>query len=135
MKKFCFLFTILFSTLIFTSNSNADWTYVGKNDSGDTYYVDLNSIKKTNQGYILFWELTNYLKRLKSNVLSSKIIYMLDCNLLRDKIMSDYYYDKRNAKGTIVSSSNKPDKNWDYAPPNSMQEFVSKFVCSKFAAK
>jgi len=115
---------------MYSSFSFANWTYVGKNTSGVTFYVDFNSIKINNQDYVFYWSNTNYPKPSAQGNLSSKVIYMLDCTLLRDKIMSDYYYKKLNAKGNPSSSSTEPDKEWVYSQPGSIQEKISKKVCN-----
>ena len=133
MKLKNLIFTSLFSILLFPSISFAEWTYIGKNTGGTSYYVDFNSVRINNQGYIFYWGLTNYSKPSRHGHLSSKIIYMLDCNLLRDKIMSDYYYKTPNAKGNADVSSTEPDKNWDYSAPGTMQEKQSKLVCRSIA--
>ena len=129
MDRIYFILTILFLTM-YSSFSFANWTYVGKNTSGSTFYVDFNSIKINNQDYVFYWGITNYPKLSPQVDLSSKVIYMLDCTLLRDKIMGDYYYKKLNAKGDPTSSSTEPDKEWVYSQPGSIQEKISKKVCN-----
>ena len=129
MKFKNLIFTSLFSILLFPSISFAEWTFIGKNTGGTSYYVDFNSVRINNQGYIFYWGIANYSKPSRLGHLSSKIIFMLDCNLLRDKIMSDYYYKTPNAKGNPDVSSTEPDKNWDYSAPGTIQEKQSKLVC------
>ena len=55
MKKSLLIFTLLFSTLMFSSASYAEWTKVTENVNG-TYYVDFARIGKY-ADYIKFWEL------------------------------------------------------------------------------
>ena len=61
MKKIFIIFSFLASTIIFSSPSYAEWSRVGKSNSGSTTYVDLERIRKHN-GFIYFWRLTDYLK-------------------------------------------------------------------------
>ena len=126
MKKF--IFTLLLSTLVFSSPSYADWTKVGTTVSGNTYYVDLDRIRK-HDGYVYFWTLDDYLKPFKSGALSAKVYSQGDCKLFRDKVLSDSFYNDSMGNGTLNSSSSE-EEDWDYPPPNSIGETVLNFVCS-----
>ena len=52
---------ILFTTLLlFSINGFAfNWTKVSENTDGDSYYVDVDNIKKHN-GLVYFWTLGDY---------------------------------------------------------------------------
>ena len=54
MKKLTLIFTLLFSTVMFSSTSSAEWTEIGENVGRDTYYVDFERIRKVD-GYVYFW--------------------------------------------------------------------------------
>ena len=71
MKKLFLIFTLLFSTLMFSTPSYAEWTKVGSNVEGDVFYVDFDRIRK-HEGYVYFWELIDYLKPTKFGDLSNK---------------------------------------------------------------
>ena len=58
MKKLLLIFTLLFSTLMFSTPSYGEWTKVISNKSGDTYYVDFERIRK-HGGYVYFWLISN----------------------------------------------------------------------------
>ena len=45
---------------MFSSASFADWTKVGENVSGDTFYVDLERIRK-HGGFVYYWSMTDYI--------------------------------------------------------------------------
>ena len=129
MKSLITIFTLVF-TVMFSSTSFAEWTEIGKNVDGDTFYVDFERIRK-HDGYVYFWRLRDYLKPDKHGDLSSKVYQQGDCNLFRYKYLSDSYYTQPMGKGTTSSSSNKPDKEWRYAPPNSIMEMILESVCSR----
>ena len=93
-------------------------------------YVDLERIRK-HDGYVYFWELFDYGEPAKSGTLSGKAYKKGDCKLFRYKILSDSYYNVPMGKGTSATSSNTPDKDWHYPPPNSISEGVLKRVCSQ----
>jgi hypothetical protein len=125
MKKL--IFTLLFSTLVFSSPSYAGWTKVGENVRG-TFYVDFDRIRQ-HDGYVYFWELLDLLKPFKSEILSVRIYMQGDCKLFRYKYLSDSYYTEPMGNGTPSLSFNTPDKEWNYPPPNHSHEHTLKSVC------
>ena len=122
------LLTVLVLSLLSTPVF-ADWTNLGESVNGNTYYVDFDRIRK-HGGYVYFWELDDYLKPTDSGTLSGKIYKQGDCKLFRYKILSDSYYKEPMGGGTSHKSSNRPDKEWRYLPPNSSIEVVLKSVCA-----
>jgi hypothetical protein len=126
MKKI--IFTLLFSTLVFSSPSYADWTAVGENTNGTTYYVDFDRIRK-HDGYVYFWELADYLKPTKYGDLSAKMYKQVDCKAFRFKQLSGSYHTNPMGNGTPSTSGSAEDE-WHYPPPNSISEIVLKSVCS-----
>jgi len=130
MKKLLLTFTLLFSTLMFSSPSYGEWTKVGKNVDGTTFYVDLERIKK-HGGYVYFWQLADYLKPVEYGVFSNKRYKQVDCKLFREKLLNDSFHKEPMGEGESYLSSNEPDKNWSYPPPNSSKETILKRVCSQ----
>jgi hypothetical protein len=126
MKKI--IFTLLFSTLVFSSPSYADWTKVDTNVDGHTFYVDFDRIRK-HDGYVYFWELADYLKPLLGKYLSAKLYYQVDCKLFRVKALEGNFYKDSMGNGAIISDSSKEDM-WHYPPPNSSIETILNSVCS-----
>jgi len=127
MKKL--IFTLLFSTLVFSSPSYADWTSVsrGKNK---THYADFDKISKRD-GYVYYWYLVDYLKPTKQGNLSVKVYMQGDCKLFRVKGMNDHYYKGSMGSGVLSGSDITPDKEWWYVPPDSITENILKKVCTK----
>jgi hypothetical protein len=128
MRKLLLLFTLLFSTVIFTSISYAEWTLVSKNYKSNQY-LDFERIRKVD-GYVYYWTLSEYLERTPLGHLSGKVYHQGDCKLFRRKILSDSYYEEPRAVGIPTNSSNKPDKEWSYPSPNSSDEVILNFVCA-----
>tara|TARA_Y100001936_G_scaffold214395_1_gene224058 strand:+ start:208 stop:597 length:390 start_codon:yes stop_codon:yes gene_type:complete len=129
MKTLLTIFTLVF-TVMFSSTSFAGWTKVGKSVDGVTFYVDYERIRK-HGGYVYWWELTDHLKPTKTGRLSSKVYKQGDCKLFRNKILSDTYYNLPLGRGEVASGSNKPQKDWNYPPPNSVNEAILTSVCSR----
>ena len=126
MKKI--IFTLLFSTLVFSSPSYADWTKVSTSVNGNTFYVDFDRIRK-HDGYVYYWRLSDYLKPTKYGVLSAKSYSQVDCKAFRYKRLSISYYTNSMGNGT-PSTSDTVQTEWNYPPPNSAIEIILNSVCS-----
>ena len=122
MKKLALIFTLLFSTVVFSSTSFAGWTKMAVVKDGSTYYVDFERIRK-HGGYVYFWLLDVRLKPSNSGVWAAKTYHQGDCKLFRHKVLS-YVFDH-------LPTSSKTPKNpqWDYPPPNSIIEGSLEQVC------
>ena len=128
MKTLLTITTLVF-TLMFSSPGFADWTKVGEDKNGTTYYVDFERIRK-HDGFVYFWDLSDYVKSDKDGDLSVKVYIQGDCILLRYKVLNGSFYKDPLGKG-IPSNSIKPDKEWDYPTANSPSEVILKKVCSR----
>ena len=95
---------------------------------GTTFYVDFERIRK-HDGFVYFWELGDYLKPTKNGILSAKVYNQGDCKLFRFKGLSDSYHTQSMGEGTPSTTSNTPDKDWKYPPPDSAIEHILKKVC------
>ena len=129
MKSLLTVFTLV-CTLMFSSTSFSEWTPVGRNMVGNTYYVDFERIRK-HDGYVYYWILFDYLKPTKNGTFSGKAYIEGDCKLFRTKWLNDQYYKGQMGKGDSNGGSNVPDKEWSYPHPNGVNEFVLKQVCSR----
>ena len=129
MKKLTLIFTLLFSTVMFSSPSYSEWTKVNKNVNGDTFYVDFERIRK-HDGYVFFWSLTDYLKPTPQGHLSFKSYKQGDCRLFRKKDLS-FSFHKEPMGGGTGEVDNNSDKDWSYPPPDTMDETLLKSVCSR----
>jgi len=74
MKHLLLIFTLLFSSVFFSSPSFAEWTSVrqgaGESNSGDAFYIDYDRIRK-NDGFVYFWTLSDYLNPNQVNSMMS----------------------------------------------------------------
>ena len=132
MKKLLLIFTLLFSTLMFSTPSYGEWTEVSSSGNGaTTFYVDFERIRK-HGGYVYYWRLTNYLKPTGLGHLSAKVYTQGDCKLFRFKRLSSSFHKEPMGGGTgqNVEITGKY-KDWNYPPPNSSQEEILKRVCSQ----
>ena len=129
MKRLTLIFIMLVSIVMFSSPSYSNWTKVLEN-SGNIFYVDYNRIRK-HDGFVYFWVMTDYLKPNYLGNFSSKVYKEGDCKLFRLKYLSDIYYTGQSGTGEVNSRSNKPDKEWTYPAPNTVNEYILKSVCSR----
>ena len=129
MKKFTRIFILLVSIVIFSSPSYSQWTELIESTNVDTFYVDYDRIRK-HDGYVYFWDLVNYLKPTSLGDLSSKVYNQGDCKLFRFKRLSYVHHKQPMGQGTGASNSPK-NPEWRYPPPNSVDEFMLKSVCSR----
>ena len=128
MKKLFLLFVFSCSTFIFSNVSYAEWIKIAENTSGAEYYVNFKEIRKSN-GYVYYWQLTDYLKPTSSGKLSSKIYVQGDCNIFRYAYLSGSFHKKSMGKGEYVEPIT-PKFEWTYPTPNSTSNSVLKTVCT-----
>jgi nitrate reductase alpha subunit len=128
MKTLTLLTAFVFSVLMFSSTSVAEWKWVGENVNGSNHYVDFERIRKQD-GYVYFWGLNDLLKPDKDGNLSHKLYTQSDCELFRFKGLSVSFYKEPMGRGTPSKSSNKPENDWRYPHPDSTGEVILKFVC------
>jgi hypothetical protein len=128
MKKLTLIFTLLVSTVMFSSPSYAEWTKVDTNVKGDTFYVDFERTRKVD-GYVYYWSLGDYLKP-KNGVLSFKNYRQGDCKLFRFKYLS-FVYHKQPMGRDIGETTNLKNPEWNYPTPKSVGETILKSVCSR----
>ena len=116
-------------SVMFSSTSSAEWTRLGESVDGTTFYVDYERIRK-HGGYVYFWMLGDYLKPTKFENFSSKRYQQGDCKLFRLKFLSYVHHKQPMGRDTGDSYSPK-NPEWIYPPPNSIDEYILKSVCSR----
>ena len=117
MKTLLTIFTLVF-TLMFPSTSFAEWKKIASTGGGaTTFYVDFERIRK-HDGYVYWWDLTDYLKPTKFGHLSNKTYKQGDCKLFRFKNLSYSFHKEPMGGGTgDVQEPVKKSQGWKY-PPN-----------------
>ena len=128
-KTLLTIFTLLFSTVMFSSPSYSEWTKVSESVSGNTFYIDFERILK-HGGFVYYWYLRDGLKPDEYGDFSAKIYVQGDCNLFRVKFLSFSYYKEPMGGGTVYTSNQKIEE-WKYPPLNSSNETILKRVCSR----
>ena len=94
MKNLLLIFTLLFSSVFFSSPSYAGWTKVSEGgSSGHTFYMDFERIRK-HDGFVYYWILGDYLKPTKYGDLSGKVYRQGDCKLFRYKYLNSSFHQK-----------------------------------------
>ncbi|URQ63246.1 hypothetical protein M9B40_00320 [SAR86 cluster bacterium] len=114
---------------MFSPTSFADWTMVSKSETGRIYYVDLERIRKVD-GFIYFWQMSDYLIKDKYGDLSNKVYIKADCELFRYQNLKFYFHKEPMARGDAEIEDSE-DLSWNYATPNSNIEAALITVCSQ----
>ena len=89
--------------------------------------MDFERIKKVD-GFIYWWDLTNYLKPTLYGHLSTKLYRQGDCKAFRYKFLRFYFYEKQMENG-VGQVEDPQEKEWQYPHPNSAQSVILKSVC------
>ena len=122
---------MMFSTTGFATN----WIFLTETeDEKISLYIDTETIKKRN-GYIYYWQLTNYKAMIRmrdssSPAASAKAHYMADCNLDRGRHLSSVIYSGKMGGGKAIGRDDLNE--WNYVVPGTLQDHIQTFVCSYF---
>ena len=115
-------------SVVLSPVAHAEWTKVTADKDGNTFYVDLERIKK-HDGKVYFWQLYDYLKPYQG-MLSFTAYTEVECGPLRYKDLTWTSYKGPMASGKISSTAWAPDKYWKYPNPNSINEVILNVVCN-----
>ena len=122
-------YLLIIFTLVFSPTSFADWTRVSESEDGSIFYVDLERIRKVD-GFIYFWQMSDYLIKDKYGDLSNKVYIKADCELFRYQNLKFYFHKEPMARGDAEIEDSE-DLSWNYATPNSNIEAALITVCSQ----
>ena len=123
MKK---LLILLFSLLI-SFNSYGEWTKIGTNTIGNTYYLDIDLIKENNED-VYFWMLTDYLKPY-DGYMSDKVYMQTNCGVLRYKPLIGTFYKQPMGVGEKQEYPPPPEE-WEYPSTESGAYSLISVVCN-----
>ena len=129
MKILIFTLALLFSTALFPTSSQAEWTKATEDVNGNSYYVDLERIRK-HDGFIYYWDLIDLLKPNENGWMSVKLYNQGDCKLFRYKRLS-YSFHKEPMGGGSGDVEEPGKKGWRYPAPNTLGETKLNLVCNK----
>ena len=105
------------------------WTKIGKDEDGDTHYVDFNTIKKHEES-VYYWRLTDSIKPTEDGDLSSKTYDEVDCGSPRKyRGLSHLFYRESMGKGSTSNTINPKEPEWSYPFPDSVSESTLGLVC------
>ena len=125
------LIIIVASLNVVNDNTSSDgkWYMIVTNNSGNTFYVDFDSIKKAD-GFVYFWMLKDLVKPTSRGIFSNTQYMESDCKLFRYKILSFSYYTEQMGLGTPTHTSNR-DTEWRYATPEAADQLILNAVCNR----
>ena len=122
---------IIFTTfLLFSINGFAfNWKKVTTNIDGDTFYVDVDSIKKHN-GLVYSWVLSDFLEPIKGdkgNANSSISKYKIYCGEEKRIWLNVTYYSQSKGRGKNIVETSPNEV--QYLKPNTVRFTLMKFAC------
>ncbi|OEJ64032.1 surface-adhesin E family protein [Magnetovibrio blakemorei] len=115
----------IFMAVMFPSTSFADWSKVGGNDIGDTFYIDFERIKKQN-GYVYFWDLTDFLHP-QGGALSVQDYKQADCKSFKFIRLHRLAHTEPMAKGSPTPYT--PPSKWEHPRLKSVAGALLEIVC------
>jgi hypothetical protein len=125
MKKLLIIFLLLT-----TSSTWAAWTLVSSNaDSGDTFYIDVETIRKDGN-LRKVWELMDLRQPSNGGAKSRRVRTEYDCKEERTRVLSLDVFSENMGKGKVLASFTEIEK-WADIPPGTVSENLLKAVCKK----
>jgi hypothetical protein len=112
-----------------TLASGAKWVSVGENDSGDTYFVDLDSVQSSGDSKT-FWYRANWAQRDRLQNLSVKVQVTINC--AQREIVNRWMigYEDHNNKGKVnFDGTASSVSNWQPIPPDTLFDLIRVRVC------
>ena len=128
MKIVLIIFTLVFS-IMFSSNSSAEWAKVTRSVNGDTFYVDYERIRK-HDGFVSFWTLSDFLIPTKWGDFSTETYRQGDCKSFRLRNLRVVQYKQNMGRGSGDFYNPKKIK-WNYPLSDSVNETILETVCSR----
>ena len=113
MKKI--LVFLIFLSISF--NVYSQWKFHSSSLKGETFYLHIDSIK-SDDSYVYFWYLKNYLMPNKFGDFSSKVYVQGDCNNIRLKYLIYIWYSQPMGKGLGERSDEASE--WEYPTSESV---------------
>ena len=97
---------ILFTTLLlFSINGFAqNWEFVVKSKDGDTFYIDIDNIKK-HKGLVYYWSMVDLLEPSEYGDYSAISKFKVDCGEEKQYRLSNTYYSQPMGKGRITTET------------------------------
>ena len=123
---------LLILILLTPLNAFAEWEFVKKSKSGDSFYVNTDKITKDNS-YIYFWRLVDFSEPAFNDDLSAKTYAKANCDSLEIHDLESYFYKEAMGKGNGKFLKPNIDQiiGWRSYPKNVIGETVLLFVCEE----
>ncbi len=120
------------STFTILQNSFSEWIEITRTKSGSsTWYYDSSRVFKKN-GFVIYWELTDYASEDGYGYLSDITRVILDCELMRYKNLQIVKYKGSMGVGKTMGEEKVKSK-WIYPLPNSVEESATSTLCIFFS--
>jgi hypothetical protein len=114
------------------SDQSGDWVTLLKNDVGDEFFVDRQSIRKSGDT-LQVWTLVNLATPNRQNARSQKAALYIRCQSFESAFKSGVSYSALNGQGQIVGSltATQQEVRFERASPESVYAAVIQFSCEQ----
>ena len=130
IERFVLMRKVLKLTLYFFLTTppiaNADWVKIHVGEIFNTY-TDTASINSQPEG-IYAWGLYDFLDRQPEGYSSAKVLFQIDCNQSKYKMLSVNTYEEKMGEGE--SGTPKRADKWDTATPKSLGFHILEHICN-----
>ena len=103
------------------------WQLVGDTEDGNSFYVEMSSLKKTSKGGRL-WTLTS-LAAPKDGYSSMRTLFEFDCKSHKHHIIDMAFYSETMGNGTQIKNIVIPKTVWVTTDPNSTEGAYLEVAC------
>lgn len=131
MKRFIipYLLMILLPAL---AQADQQWTPVGDTEAGNSYYLELSSLKKTAQGGRI-WSLVSMTEP-KDGFLSARTLFEFNCRNHKHQIIDMAFYAGAMGQGDQIKNIVIPKAVWVPTDPNSTEGAYLEMACDRLRA-
>jgi hypothetical protein len=106
-----------------------NWTVLTDDESGNEWILGKDAATPPDSPYKRLWARWEKLSpEPESSILSTAVLYEIDCVERRSRELSVSIYRENNLKGGSVGGSSVP-REWTYSPPGSIGEIIVGHAC------
>ena len=113
--------------LMISFNSFGEWRPLLEDSDGDTYYIDVNTIKADDDGFVYSWILIDFFKP-DSGYMSTKLHIVGDCEQNQIKVPSVSHYTQSMAAGNVATDTEVHE--WVPQEPGTIGTNLINFMCN-----
>lgn len=111
------------------SPASAKWTKIGE-AVRFIDYVDFDTVRKNGE-FKTFWQLSNFKEKNGEGELSRRLLVEMDCGGKRSRLLAVSGYSGQMATGSLLSSLELENSEWDGFVPGTLGMDAFKAICRR----